>query len=98
VTDYIRKNLRGDLSGDKLAEVAGYECKYHFSRLFKQATGGVTLHQWVIRIRVEQAEHRMLRGDQTLAEIAWEVGFADQSHLTRHFGRIIGVTPNKLLM
>jgi len=35
-------------------------------------------------------------GGYSLAEIATSVGFADQSHLTRHFKRVLGVTPKQL--
>jgi AraC family transcriptional regulator len=35
-------------------------------------------------------------GDRSLAEIATAVGFADQSHLTRHFKRMFGITPKQL--
>jgi AraC-like DNA-binding protein len=64
---------------------------FHFVRLFKQATGQ-SLHQYIITQRVEAAERLLLAGRLTLAEIALQVGFTDQSHLARHFKRHRGVT------
>ena len=51
-------------------------------------------HQYVIARRVERAQ-QLLHPDRdlALAEIAARVGFSDQSHLTRHFKRVVGVTP-----
>jgi AraC family transcriptional regulator len=64
----------------------------HFGRLFKQATG-VTLYQFIIRCRVERARTLLIDTPTPISDIAAECGFADQVHLTRAFGRIVGVTP-----
>ena len=59
---------------------------------FKQSTG-LLPRQYLIRCRVEQAKLLLHDGRMTIAEIAHEVGFADQSHLTRNFQRAFGVSP-----
>jgi AraC family transcriptional regulator len=66
------------------------------ARLFRQ-TLGVSPHQHVIQVRVNNARSLLSAGSgrRSLAEIASAVGFADQSHLTRHFKRITGVTPRQ---
>ena len=64
----------------------------YFARLFKQTTG-ITPHQYVIRCRIERAKELIQRGNLPLIEIATQVGFLDQSHLNRHFKRLVGVTP-----
>lgn len=69
---------------------------YHFARLFKQSIG-VTPHQYVIRCRVARAKHLLLQGELNIAEVAKSVGFFDQSHLTKHFKRLVGVTPKTIL-
>jgi hypothetical protein len=46
---------------------------------------------------VERAKSLLLRGNLSIAEVAQKVGFFDQSHFTRYFKRIIGVTPQALL-
>ena len=66
----------------------------YFSRLFKQSTGYAP-HQYVIRCRVERAKKLLLQEKLTIADIAYSLGFAHQSHLNRHFKRLVGVTPKK---
>lgn len=91
VIDYIQANLARDLS---LAEIAGtvYLSPYHLTRLFKRATGQ-SLHQYVIAQRVDAAQRLITAGRLPLSAVASQVGFADQSHLTRHFKRLQGVSP-----
>jgi AraC family transcriptional regulator len=92
VTDYIHEHLDAELSLDHLAAVVRMS-PYHFARLFKGSTG-MPPHQYVIARRVERAKG-LLRHSQrfALADIAAEVGFSSQSHFTRHFKRLVGVTP-----
>jgi AraC family transcriptional regulator len=94
VVEYIHEHLDAELSLDHLAAVA-HVSPYHFARLFKNSTG-LPPHRYVIARRVERAKE-LLRGRRRpqLAEVATEVGFADQSHFTRHFKRLVGVTPRQ---
>lgn len=64
----------------------------HFGRLFKRAAG-VTLYQFIIRCRVDRARTMLAETAVPIVDIATECGFADQVHLTRAFGRIVGTTP-----
>ena len=76
------------------ADLASMAClsACHLSHQFKQSTG-VSPHQYLIQCRVEQSKSLLTEGRLTIAEIAQEVRFADQSHLTRHFQRAFGVLP-----
>ena len=89
--DYIEQNLHRRIVIDRLANTAGVGAA-QFARLFKRATN-VTLHQYIIRRRVEKARDLLVETQMPIAEIAHECGFADQVHLTRFFGRIIGTSP-----
>ncbi|MER3435560.1 MAG: AraC family transcriptional regulator [Leptolyngbya sp. ERB_1_1] len=91
VVDYIHAHLDQDLSLGELAAIAKMSPHY-FSQLFKQATG-VTPHQFVIRARVERAKEFLIVGKLSIAEVAKQVGFVDQSHLHRHCKKLLGVTP-----
>jgi AraC-like DNA-binding protein len=55
---------------------------------------GIAPHAYVITRRLEAARDRILAGEP-LAEVASEVGFFDQAHLTRHFKRFLGTTPGR---
>ncbi len=92
-TDYIKAHLASDLS---LAEISAAVSlsPHHFSRCFKQTTGQ-SLHQYVIAERIAFARSLLQREELSLAEIAALSGFYDQSHLTAHFRRMLGVTPSK---
>ncbi len=88
---YIQEYLDQDLSLDEIAAEVDLS-SYHFARLFKQSTG-LAPHQYQIRCRVERAKELLQQGEMTIADIATQVGFYDQSHLSRHFKRIVGVSP-----
>jgi AraC family transcriptional regulator len=94
--NFIHQNYAMDIS---LADIAGaaHLSTYHLTRVFKKGTG-MTPHQYLVQVRVNSARHLLTAGagDRSLAEIASAVGFADQSHLTRHFKRLLGVTPKQL--
>jgi AraC family transcriptional regulator len=91
--DYIHETLGKNPSvADISATVA--MSPYHFCRSFKQSTG-LSPHQYVMRERIRRAqlflaEHRLSR-----VEIASALGFSDQSHFTRTFRTLVGVTPSQ---
>ncbi|NJP12679.1 MAG: helix-turn-helix transcriptional regulator [Leptolyngbyaceae cyanobacterium RU_5_1] len=91
VTEYIHEHLNQDIKLIELAAIAQIS-PYHFLRLFKQKTG-ITPHQYILQQRIERAKHLLQHSQLSIAEIAISVGFCDQSHLTRCFKRITGITP-----
>jgi AraC family transcriptional regulator len=93
--DYIQDQLDTDLTVSGIAQ-AVYISPYHFTRLFKESTGR-SPHQYVVEARVRKAKELLTTGKFTISEAAYQVGFVDQSHLTRHFKRIFGLPPKRLL-
>jgi AraC family transcriptional regulator len=91
VTDYVREHLTQALTLEEMAAQTGYS-PYHFARLFRQAVGE-SPHQFVVRQRIEQAQHLLRQTDTPISQIAVATGFAHQSHLTHVFRRLLGVTP-----
>lgn len=91
IVDYINDNLHQDLSLNELARLVQIS-PYHFTRQFKKSTA-LPPHQYIIRTRVERAKQLLKQGNFTIAQVAYVVGFSHQSHLNRHFKRLVGVTP-----
>ena len=94
VKEYIEANLEQSLSLDELAQVTNISAGY-FSRLFKQSTG-YTPHQYLIRRRVKRAKELLRHRQLSIADVAYQVGFANQGHLNYHFKRCTGITPKAM--
>nr|WP_254004772.1 AraC family transcriptional regulator [Pleomorphomonas sp. NRK KF1] len=63
-----------------------------FATVFKQTTGKTPL-QWQLGRRVEQAQTLLTETCLSLADVAAQLGFSDQAHLTKVFRQIVGETP-----
>lgn len=88
---HVEDNLGSALSVTDLADIV-HLGPSHFRRAFKKSLS-VSPHAFVVERRVRRAQQLMLGTDQPLSEIALQVGFADQAHLTTRFHRIVGKTP-----
>ncbi|KQR73843.1 AraC family transcriptional regulator [Burkholderia sp. Leaf177] len=93
VKDYCHAQLAQKISLDDLAALCGLE-RFHFLKLFKQ-TAGMTPHAWLVRLRVERAAIILHRTSRSIADVAQDVGFYDQSHFNRAFRRAFGVAPSR---
>jgi AraC family transcriptional regulator len=93
--EYIQDQLDTDLTVSGIAQAVGLSSD-HFARLFKKSTGQ-TPYEYVVEARVRKAKDLLTTGKLTISEAAFHVGFADQSHLTRHFKRVFGLPPKRLL-
>jgi AraC-like DNA-binding protein len=92
IDHYIRENLAHPLERDRLAaQISLSTC--HFSRAFKESFGE-SPHVYIIGLRLELAKELMLSTDESLSQIAFACGFADQSHFTKVFRRGLGETPH----
>jgi AraC family transcriptional regulator len=94
VVEFIEEHLDGCPTLEQMAAVANLSV-YHFARQFKVATG-LPPHQYVILRRVERAKQFLQAGAElSLAEVALHAGFSDQSQFSRHFKRLVGLTPGQ---
>jgi AraC family transcriptional regulator len=92
VVEYVEAHLDAGPSLAEMAAVARLSV-YHFARQFRAATG-LPPHRYVILRRVERARQLLQAGaDLSLAEVAAHAGFSDQSQLSYHYKRLVGVTP-----
>lgn len=91
VTDYIKANLAQDLSILDLATLTGMS-KSHFSHSFKQSVG-IAPYRYLMQQRVERAKQLLEQRSLPISTIALDCGFANQTHLTKVFRQMTGVTP-----
>jgi len=87
----LEADLGGALSLQQIAAEFDLSVS-HFSRAFRISTG-LPPHQWLLRQRIKAAKQLMSVRDLPLSEIAMSAGFANQSHFTRVFSSVVGISP-----
>jgi AraC-like DNA-binding protein len=93
--NYLRQRFHETVTLEELGHISRMS-RFHLVRAFA-AHIGLTPHAYQTRLRVERAM-ALLRKGLRPGEVATLTGFADQSHLTRHFRRIVGVTPGNYVL
>lgn len=92
VREYLEDNYTENVSLEQLARLASLST-FHLARVFAEEVG-LPPHAYQLGVRLARAKDLLLRG-WPVAQTAFETGFADQSHLTRHFKRLVGVPPGR---
>lgn len=93
VVRHLEEHLADPLSMAEMAKLAGLS-PTQFNRRFRQLFG-VAPTRFLHSLRIEKARQLLLRTQLNVGEIALETGYHDQSHFTRHFRRIAGMTPGR---
>ena len=91
LNDYIETHLHEQIPLATLAKLVRLS-PFHFARLFKQSFGEPP-HRYVTRRRIERAKHMLARGERSVAEIGFDVGFGESSSFTAAFRKMTGTTP-----
>jgi AraC family transcriptional regulator len=89
--DFLHAHLEHNVSLAELAALLGLS-PHQIGRQFKRATG-LSPHGYLLRLRVHRAWELLERTSVPIAQIALQVGFANQGHLGYHFKRLTGTTP-----
>ncbi len=90
--DFLAENALRTVRSEELETVTGLD-RFALSRQFRKVFA-TSPHRFQVMRRLDAARRLILRG-QKLADVAAATGFADQSHLTRHFKKCFGVTPGR---
>ena len=93
VKEYLREHSADAPGLNELALAVGVH-PTHMARTFRQFEN-CTAGDYVRKVRIEKAKTRMISTDAPMVDIALKAGFADQTHFTRTFKRLTGMTPTE---
>ncbi|KAA1178933.1 AraC family transcriptional regulator [Rhizobium tropici] len=88
--DYLEAHSMQDVRSQELERITGLD-RFTLARHFRAAFA-TSPHRFLLMRRLQQAK-AMIGVGEPIAEVAAATGFADQSHLTRHFKKAFGIAP-----
>ncbi len=91
VLHHIETDMTTPLGIADLADIAAMS-PYHFLRTFRRVAG-MTPHQFILRIRLQEAAVQLRRSSRPVLDVALDAGFADLSTFNRRFRATIGEAP-----
>lgn len=94
IREYLEEHLKENVSLKSLAQLVSFS-PFHLNRVFSEQVG-LPPHRYQTQVRIERAKTLICKG-MPLRQVAIETGFADVSHLIRHFKRFAQVTPGRYL-
>jgi AraC-like DNA-binding protein len=92
VRDYLKSHYAENVSLSQLTSLTNLS-SFYLLRVFHNSAG-FPPHEYQTQVRIAHAR-KLIRNGTSLSEAALETGFFDQSHLSRNFKRIVGVTPRQ---
>ena len=90
-TSVIAQNYTRQITLDAVAQEVGLS-RFHVARIIKRSTGK-TMTQHIRTMRINRARELLESTDLSYAQIAYDLGFADQSYFIRQFREMTGTTP-----
>jgi AraC family transcriptional regulator len=93
VVDSLHARAAEEIELEELARLAGVH-PAHLTRVFRNRHG-CSIGEYVRRLRIERAARELAESPRPIAAIAASLGFADQSHFSRVFARVTGMSPGR---
>ena len=90
--EYIEDTFTQNISIKNLSNLCNLS-PFHLIRVFRDCIG-VPPHVYLKQVRIKRAKNLLAKGF-SIAFVAHEIGFTDQSHFSKQFKQITGITPNK---
>lgn len=93
VCKYMKEHYSEKITLISIADSVGFS-KYYISRLFKQHMG-VTIIDYLIKVRLDKAKELLAKGDYSIKQISFMVGYSDPNYFTWSFKKYLGISPIK---
>nr|WP_145178506.1 helix-turn-helix domain-containing protein [Rubripirellula lacrimiformis] len=90
---HIRRKFSHPITLDELVDISGMS-RRNFIRTFEETMGTPPI-KYLIDLRIREASRLLRSTDQTITEIAFEVGFADSNYFSRQFRNTLGISPRE---
>ena len=88
---YLETHIEEPIDLDKISKTA-HMSKRSFIRAFRAAMGSSPI-AYLIQLRINRAADMLRHGDQSITDIAFDVGFSESNYFTRQFRKLLGVSP-----
>jgi len=88
---YIEEHFTDNINLDDIAKVIGYS-KYHLNRVFRESTNQ-SIYNYIRERRLHEAAYQLLNSDQSIVEIALDIGYSSQQSFTFAFKKEFECTP-----
>lgn len=88
---HIQRNFMHPISLDELVEISGMS-RRNFIRTFEETTGCTPI-KYLIDLRIREASRLLRSTEQSVTEIAFEVGYTDSNYFSRQFRSVLGISP-----
>lgn len=93
IINYIHQNYKKNITNQEIGDLLNLHPNY-INNIFKRFTG-ISLHQYILRIRISHAIELLLTSELSIAEIAVNCGFCDIYHFSKSFKKVVGIPPAK---
>lgn len=95
IIEYIHNHCMEPLTNMKIGKVFNFHPNY-INRLIVSSTG-ISLHQYVLNVKIRKALVLLQSSNLSIKEVSEKLNFADISHFSKAFKRILGFNPSKIL-